>query len=97
MDKPLYLKYKTLGICFENRASLKDGINEYGLIGITNVFLEFNFYDNQRKSEKINIYSLNYLTYVLFNFIFAYSTKRCIIIETRKKQLIYTMKEVNFQ
>ena len=42
MGNPLYSKYKTLGICFENRDPLKDGVNEYGLIGITNIFSGFN-------------------------------------------------------
>ncbi|MCQ4922321.1 linear amide C-N hydrolase [Tissierella carlieri] len=121
MGKPLYSKYKTLGICFENRDPLKDGINEHGLMGITNAFSGFNLYANQSKSEKINISSLNYLTYALtnyksvkeliedlpnihmstkdhmgknvispdFHFMFADSTKRCIIIEPRKGELIY--------
>lgn len=120
MNKPLHSKYKTLGICFENRDPLKDGINEHGLIGITNVFSGFNLYANQVKSEKINISSLNYLSYALtnyksveelvedlpnihistkdykgenvispdFHFMFADSTKRCIIIEPKRKELI---------
>ncbi|WP_229768489.1 linear amide C-N hydrolase [Tissierella pigra] len=120
MGKPLYSKYKTLGLCFENRDPLKDGINEYGLIGITNAFSGFNLYANQVKSEKINISSLTYLTYALtsyksveeligdlpnihmstkdhkgenvispdFHFMFADSTKRCIVVEPRKGELI---------
>jgi choloylglycine hydrolase len=121
MNKSLYSKYKTLGICFENRDQLKDGINEYGLMGITNVFSGFNLYDNKVKTEKINISSLNYFTYALanyksveeliqdlpniyistkdyrgenvispdFHFMFADSTRRCIVIEPRKGELIY--------
>ena len=120
MGRPLYSKYKTLGLCFENRDPLKDGINEYGLIGITNAFSGFNLYANQVKSEKINISSLTYLTYALtsyksveeligdlpnihmstkdhkgenvispdFHFMFADSTKRCIVVEPRKGELI---------
>lgn len=121
MGNPLYSKYKTLGICFENRTPLKDGVNEYGLIGITNAFSGFNLYDNEVKLEKINISSLNFLTYALsnyksveeiiedlpnihmstkdhrgenaispdFHFMFADSTKRCIVIEPKKRELVY--------
>jgi len=121
MDKPLYSKYKVLGICFENRDPLKDGINEHGLMGVTNVFSGFNLYDNQVKPEKFNISSLDYFTYALsnyksikeliedlpnihistkdhreegvispdFHFMFADNTKRCIVIEPRKGELIY--------
>ena len=121
MGNPLYSKYKTLGLCFENRDPLKDGINEHGLMGITNAFSGFNLYSNQTKSEKLNISSFNYLNYALtnyksveelvedlpniymsakdhrgenvispdFHFMFADSTKRCIVIEPRKGKLIY--------
>lgn len=121
MGNALHSKYKTLGICFENRTPLKDGVNEYGLIGITNTFSGFNLYDNQVKPEKINISSLNYFTYALanyksveeliedlpnihmstrdhsganvispdFHFMFADSTKRCIIIEPKGRELLY--------
>ena len=41
MGKPLYSKYKILGVCFHNRDPLKDGINEHGLMGITNSFSGF--------------------------------------------------------
>ncbi len=68
VDNPLYSTYKTLGICFENRDPLKDGINEHGLIGVTNAFSGFNLYANQQKTGKINISSLNYLTYALTNY-----------------------------
>ena len=120
MENPLYSKYKSIGMCFENRDSLKDGVNEHGLIGITNEFSGFNLYDNKVKSKKINISSLHYLTYVLsnyksveeliedlpnihistkdynginvispdFHYMFADSTKRCIIIEPKGGELI---------
>ena len=120
MGKPLYSKYKTLGMCFRNWDPLKDGVNEYGLLGITNEFSGFNLYANQIKSEKINISSLDYFTYALanyksveeliedlpnihistrdhrgenvispdFHFMFADSTKRCIIIEPKRRELI---------
>ncbi len=121
MDKPLYSKYKVLGICFENRDPLKDGVNEQGLMGITNAFSGFNLYANQVKPEKNNISSLNYLTYALtnyksveelikdlpnvhistkdhrgekvispdFHYMFADSTKRCVVIEPKRKKLVY--------
>lgn len=121
MGNPLYSKYKTIGICFENRDPLKDGVNEYGLIGITNTFTGFNLYYNEVNPEKINISSLHYFTYALanyksveeliedlpnihistknyrgehvispdFHFMFTDPTKRCIVIEPKKGQLIY--------
>lgn len=121
MGNSLHSRYRTLGICFENRTPLKDGINEHGLIGITNAFSGFNLYDNEVKPERINISSLNFLTYVLgnyksveeviedlpnihistkdhrgenvispdFHFMFADSTKRCIVIEPKRKELVY--------
>jgi len=36
--RQLYSKYKMLGVCFYDRDPLKDGVNEHGLIGITNDF-----------------------------------------------------------
>ena len=121
MGNPLYSKYKTLGMCFENLDPLKDGVNEHGLRGITNTFRVFNLYVNQVKPEKVNISSLYYFTYALanyktveelvadlpnicistkdyknenvispnFHFMFADSTKRCIIIEPKNGELIY--------
>lgn len=118
---PLYSKYKTLGICFENRTPLKDGVNEHGLIGITNAFSGFNLFDNKVKLDKTNISSLNYLTYALsnyktveeligdlpnihmstknhlgedaispdFHFMFVDSTKRSVVIEPKRRKLVY--------
>ncbi len=120
VGKPLYSKYKTLGICFENRDPLKDGVNEHGLIGITNEFSGFNLYSKKIEPEKVNISSLDYFTYALanyksvdeltkdlpnihistkdhreenvispdFHFMFADSTKRCIVIEPKKGKLV---------
>lgn len=68
MGEPLYTKYKALGMCFENRSPLKDGVNEHGLIGITNDFSGFNLYDNKVNPWKTNISSLYYLTYALTNY-----------------------------
>lgn len=120
MGKPLHSKYKTLGMCFENKIPLKDGVNEHGLIGITNVFTGFNLYDNRVNKEMKNISSLNYMTYALsnyksideliedlpnihmsskdhsgenvispdFHFMFTDGTKRCVVIEPKKKELV---------
>ena len=120
MGNPLHSKYKTIGMCFENRDPLKDGVNEHGLMGITNDFSGFNLYSKEVKSEKTNISSLFYLTYALgnyksveeliedlpnihistkdykgdnvlspdFHFMFADSTKRCIVIEPKRTKLI---------
>ncbi len=120
MGNPLNTKYKTLGVCFENRTPLKDGINEHGLIGITNAFSGFNLYGHKVNSNKLNISSLDFLTYLLsnyksveeitealpnikistkdfggksvvspdFHFMFTDSTKRCIVIEPKRKELI---------
>ncbi|WFA07825.1 linear amide C-N hydrolase [Tissierella sp. Yu-01] len=68
MGEPLYSKYKTIGMCFENRDPLKDGVNEHGLIGITNEFSGFNLYANEVKPGKTNISSLYYFTYALSNY-----------------------------
>ena len=121
MGNPLYSKYKSLGVCFHNRDPLKDGVNEHGLVGITNTFTGFNLYDNKVMHDKLNISSLNYFTYALanykcveelikdlpnihissknykkenvispdFHFMFADSTKRCIVVEPQKRQLVY--------
>lgn len=64
----LYSKYKTLGVCFNNKDPLKDGINEHGLMGITNDFLSFNLYYDQIDPEKKNISSLDYFTYALTHY-----------------------------
>lgn len=121
MEKELYTKYKILGICFENRDPLKDGVNEHGLIGITNDFKGFNLYNNKVKKDKLNISSLKYLTYALsnyksieelivdlpnihmstkdykgenvlcpdFHYMFADPSKRCVIIEPKRKEILY--------
>lgn len=118
---PLYSKYKILGMSFHNHDPLKDGVNEHGLIGITNEYTGFNLYDKHINPEKINISSLDYFNYALtnyksvdellddlpnihiattnhlgenvicpeFHFMFADSTRRCIVIEPKKKELIY--------
>lgn len=68
MGDPLDSKYKVLGMCFRNMDPIKDGVNEYGLIGATNDFAGFNLYDNKVKPGKLNISSLFYLTYALTHY-----------------------------
>ena len=68
MGKPLYSKYKSIGVCFENWDPLKDGVNEHGLAGITNTYTGFNLYDNKTMEGKINISSLHYFNYALSNY-----------------------------
>nr|WP_300006245.1 linear amide C-N hydrolase [Tissierella sp.] len=121
MGKPLHSKYKALGVCFANKDPLKDGVNEYGLAGITNTFTGFNLYDDKVKEGKINISSLDYFNYCLthyksveeliedipnihfssrdhrgnkvitpdFHFMFSDSTKRCIVVEPKKGEIVY--------
>ncbi len=120
LGNQMITKYKALGICFEDRDPLKDGVNEHGLVGITNTFTGFNLYDNKVDPEKINISSLNFLNYVLgnyksieeliqnidnihmsskdfngervispdFHYMFTDTTKRCIVVEPKKKKLL---------
>lgn len=122
MGNPLYSRYKALGVCFENRDPLKDGVNEHGLIGITNTFAgSFNIYNNKVNPDKINISSLDYFNYALanyksvdelvddlpnihistrdykgesvlspdFHFMFADDSKRCVIVEPKRRELVY--------
>lgn len=62
---PLTAKYETLGVCFRNFNPLKDGVNERGLMGVTNAFNGFNLYPNRIEPGKTNLASLDYLNYVL--------------------------------
>jgi len=121
MGNPLHSKYKALGVCFHDRDPLKDGVNEHGLMGITNTFTGFNLYDNKVNPEKINISSLNYFNYAManyksveelvedlpnihisskdhrgesvispdFHFMFADSTKRCVVVEPKRRELFW--------
>ena len=121
MGNPVHSKYKTLGVCFGNRTPLKDGVNEYGLLGITNTFTGFNLYESKVDPDKKNISSLDYFTYALanyksveelvddlpnihistkdyrgenvispdFHFMFSDSTKRCIVVEPKRRELVY--------
>ena len=64
----LYSKYRALGICFEDHNQLKDGVNEHGLVGITNMFTGFNLYSRKLDENKFNISSFEYFNYALMNY-----------------------------
>lgn len=121
MGEPLYSKYKMMGVCFADKDPLKDGINEHGLMGITNTFTGFNLYPSKVDPNKKNISSLDYFNYALanyksvdelvedlpninlssrdhegdkvitpdFHFMFSDSSKRCVIVEPKRRELVY--------
>lgn len=66
--EPLYSKYMMMGMVFRNRDPLKDGVNEHGLVGITNDFGGFNLYSSKTEPEKVNISSMDYFNYALANY-----------------------------
>lgn len=67
-DNPLVNQYKMLGVCFRNMNPLKDGINEHGLMGSTNMFYSMNLFSGNVEPGKINLDSLNYFNYCLANY-----------------------------
>ena len=67
-DNPLQNKYKMLGVCFRKMNPLKDGINEHGLMGSTNMFYAMNLFSGKVEPGKTNLDSLNYFSYCLGNY-----------------------------
>lgn len=61
-------KYAVLGVGFNQRDPLKDGVNEHGLMGIINDFNGFNRYTKEVQADKINVSSNHLLTYLLANY-----------------------------
>lgn len=66
--KPLVSKYRMLGLCFRTLDPLKDGVNEHGLMGCTNMFLHMNLYASKVDPEKTNISSLDFFNHILGNY-----------------------------
>ena len=63
---PLISDYAMMGVCFENRDPLKDGVNEHGLMGCTNAFSLFRTFLGEVDPEKrVNLSSLDYFNYAL--------------------------------
>ncbi|MGX7108022.1 linear amide C-N hydrolase [Facklamia miroungae] len=60
-------QYKMLGVGFRNMDPLKDGVNEHGLIGITNDFGGFGLYDDQVDQSKTNVSAFYFMNYILAN------------------------------
>ncbi|MBG9986167.1 linear amide C-N hydrolase [Facklamia sp. DSM 111018] len=61
-------RYQIMGVGFRNQDPLKDGINEHGLIGVTNDFGGFNLFASQADPDKTNLSSYHFMNYVLANF-----------------------------
>ena len=66
--EPLHTKYRMVGVCFRKMNPLKDGVNEHGLMGATNMFLKMNLFSGEVEPGKINISSLDYMNYALSNY-----------------------------
>ena len=69
-NQPLVSRYRMMGLGFNDYIPLKDGINEHGLVGITNEFPEFNLYDKTvdptfDNNEVTYLRSLDLLNYLL--------------------------------
>lgn len=61
-------KYKIMGLTFNSQDPYKDGINEHGLMGITNDFTGFNLYEPNPIEGKFNIGSLDFMSYILTSY-----------------------------
>lgn len=65
---PLTNKYHMAGLCFGTHLPLKDGINEHGLMGSTNMFIQMNLHADQPREDKISLSSLDFMNYCLGNY-----------------------------
>lgn len=61
-------KYQILGVVFGEEDFLKDGVNEHGLMGITNEFHGYNLFHKEPNSNKKNITSYHFFEYLLGNY-----------------------------
>ncbi|MDO5028752.1 MAG: linear amide C-N hydrolase [Bacillota bacterium] len=68
MGHPYENKYRLMGLSFGSKNPLKDGVNEHGLIGITNEYSLFNLYSKDLDLEKFNVSSMDFMNYALGNF-----------------------------
>lgn len=66
--RDLISKHPALGVCFNNYNPLKDGVNEYGLSGVSNLFIGNGRHSKKIVESKINLSSLDYLNYALTNY-----------------------------
>lgn len=65
---PLKSKYKMMGTIFRDMLPLKDGVNEHGLIGCTNVYHVPKLFPKELDPNKKSISSLDFLSYALANY-----------------------------
>lgn len=61
----VHTKYEMMGLCFNGQDPLKDGINEHGLMGITNEFSIFDSFADRVVEGKKNISSYYFMGYLL--------------------------------
>lgn len=61
-------RYRMLGTCFRNWLPLKDGVNEHGLMGCSNMFIKLGLFSSELKDNAVNLKSLDFLNYALGNF-----------------------------
>lgn len=64
---PLTNQYHMAGLCFYTHNPLKDGINEHGLMGTTNMFIQMRLYADEPKKGLINLTGLDLFNYILGN------------------------------
>lgn len=61
-------RYRTLGVGFRRMDPLKDGVNDYGLVGLTNEFFGSKLYAQAPKAGYKNMSSFHYLGYALSHY-----------------------------
>ncbi|MDO5755196.1 MAG: linear amide C-N hydrolase [Tissierellia bacterium] len=68
MGNPLFNKYEMMGVSFQNKNPLKDGVNQQGLAGCTNLFITGKSFSKDLFSDKLNLSSMDYFNYALGNY-----------------------------
>lgn len=61
-------RYAVLGMCFNDRDPIKDGVNEKGLVGVTNDYRGFHHFIKYPLEGYLNLSSLHYLNYALTHY-----------------------------